>query len=321
MADPSTGAARFAEALFGGGGVEDKARIKQQMLYDQQDSGRAELDRKITQAMLERDKRTAQQSYPGAFQRQLGVDQQGGLDLSSFAIGGLVDNIGQAQQFDQRRRAEAALAAQEGISPANAILAALEGKPIQNVGIDSGHIIANRYDVAPTIDTTSLEDAKIAATNALAGERSAHAGLYGTQAAAGGFKPSAAKPGITRTDSDGTATYNVPGSKAIEQAKAVISDLIAGGGDPMGYTPASVARDFKDGEARLIAKREPNTVRMITGDGVRDIPLGGTPAPAVDPQKAAVLLQARDAIAKGKDRMAVMKRLAELGHGDLAEQL
>lgn len=180
------GAGQIMQALLGGGRVEQNAQLKQQMAYDQADGLRADLDHKITQAYLERDKRKAQQSYRDKFVAT-GMDPTMADMTANAAIGGLASNLHDVQQYDLTNQAHTALAADPNITAANAALAALHGQPISDVRIDDGNAITHQFGAAPTIAPTQEALAKIATEAARQRELGAHTGVYDAQAAAGGF--------------------------------------------------------------------------------------------------------------------------------------
>lgn len=354
MPNDFSGTRSLFGALGGGGQIAADAQAKQQMLYDRQDLGRATLDEKITQALLERDKRTAQQGYGGAYQRQLGIDEQGGIDLANLTIGG----AGKADDMQKIILRQKALMALQGmdLAPGNAELAALDGKPLQHLTTQGVNVIANRYGEAPVLDLTQLGEAQVGATNSLAHQRDAAADLSTVKAQAGGFAPRAGGGAVSGVTSTAPGHYNVGGNQAMKQAEAIIHDIQAQGGDPTGSTPRSIARDARDGIVDVPAGNPgAEAMRWITPTAVRDVPLPtsvaplpgsgnaaldhfghgapapldianvGVPVPAQAPalpdNAAGVLAEAQAAIAKGADPAQVRARLQKLGYGALAGSL
>lgn len=297
------GAADFARALLSGGAIESDAQLQRQMLYDRQDSGRAELDRKITEALLKRDTRTAQQGYAPALERTLGVDPQTGTDLATLSIGGLAKNIEQVQKYDLRNRALRALQDPElNLAPGNAELAALDGKPLQHVTTQGVNTIENRYSDMPALDLTELGQAQVRATDARAAASSAQANLANVKAAGGGFAPRAGGAGAATgggirvlpagsqnsTPTVERATYS---NKQVNEAKAVIRSMLGMGLDPTGYGTRQVADDLADDGEIQVAHRPANSLRFITPRGVQDLPLQApstAPVPAPVAQAAAI---------------------------------
>lgn len=267
MTDLNRGAAQFAQALFGGGAIEDEARRKEELRLLGVDDARAGLDRKITQAYLERDKRKALQDAEAKYVAA-GVDPLQAAVMAGAHIGGF-GNLEQAQRYEMRGRAEPALMA-EGVTPANAILGALAGKPLPAVDIQGGHVITGQFGDAPSIGQTGKEAAAEAANWAQAGYRNARAGLTNVQSAAGGWNPNTGGRG----GGPSMVQPGVYGNKPLREAAAVIDDAIAGGFDLTGFDPKAVAAEMKSsGSFKPLPKRGTDAIRIIRGGGVEVKPL------------------------------------------------
>lgn len=167
MANPlASGAEALFGALLGGGATEEAARQKEELRLRQVQLAEATLDDKMTDALLNRDKRKAQQDYRANLKASGFGD--GAADLvSNLLIGGHGAQIDDVQKYGMRDRAVPALEAQ-GFSPANAILAALDGKPLSEVDVDSGHIIRDRFSASPTVAPTEEMQSRAVENNAQA---------------------------------------------------------------------------------------------------------------------------------------------------------
>jgi hypothetical protein len=130
-------------ALLQGDEVESAAKAAAELQSMKVAGEHADTDRKITQAYLERDKRVAQKSYQTDMEAA-GLSPQAAKLLSSLAIGGHGSAIDNIQKYDMREDAVPALQA-EGVSPANAILAAMAGRPLDQVKVQGGQIIEDPY--------------------------------------------------------------------------------------------------------------------------------------------------------------------------------
>ena len=264
MADLNQAGRALGAALFGGEAIERAARQKEELRLLGVDSGRAELDRKITQAYLERDKRNAQQQYRTGLEANGYTPDMAEL-LSNAMIGGDA-NLEQVQKFDLRRRAEPALIA-SGLTPANAILGALQGKPIPAVDIDGGYEVRGQYGAAPTVSATPGELADIASTQALANQRNVRAGLLPGESAS----LVASRAPVAVVGAGGTYTGGAP--KAVKQAEAILADARS---DPeldlTGFDLEQVADTMRRTNRFTAPTRKgPNTIRFITADKVEEI--------------------------------------------------
>lgn len=250
----SAGTEDLFAALAGGGAAQEAAKLRQEASYLQTDSATAELDRKITQALLERDKRTAQQSYVSNFEAN-GVTSPVAALLSNAMIGGDA-NLEQAQKYDMRGRAETALAG-EGFTPANAILAALQGKPVEAIDTQGGQNIRGQYTAAPVIEDTAETLSKIVANQARAGASNASANLSNIKADAGGYAPSRR-------------------ATAIEDAAHILETMR---GDPdldlTGVDARMVADAIKRSGKYTPPLRKPGSIRVIQAERIDDIPVRG----------------------------------------------
>jgi len=251
----AAGTSDLFSALASGGRVQEAAKQKEELRLLQVNSEQAELDRKITQAMLERDKRKSQQEYAKNFEAT-GVAAPMAALLSGAMIGGDA-NLEQAQTYNLRSRAEGALGA-EGFTPANAILGALQGKPIEAIDTQGGQNIRGQFGANPVIEDTAETLSKIVANNARASSSAASADLYRTKADAGGFAP-------TRTR-----------TTAIEDAAAILNELRSEGKyDMTGVDAKMIADSIKRTGEYKPHLRKPGTLRIIQAGRVEDIPLRG----------------------------------------------
>lgn len=249
------GGADLMGALVSGGDVEEAARGKAYDALLGTQTREATLDSKITQALLQRDKRKAQQETE---QNLVGMGAPPALAKAAAdgEIGGLF-NIEQAQKFGLRQQLPGAFEA-EGISPANAIAGALQGKPIPKVTFGGGNQIVGALTGNPVVTPTDATAAAIAARQLTSG---AQARLSNVKADAGGWNPS-------------TGGHRRKGTQ-MENARAILDAV--GVNDPgaaMGYSP----RDVKEIQAAgldftpLRAAR-PGEMRFITPDGVSNVPM------------------------------------------------
>lgn len=177
-------------AALGGGGSN---------AYNRGMESAARTDMILRKAAEERDKALAREGRMEAL-RKAGVPEEKASLLNTLFNAG--DNPEQVSgyQLDTQKldlTNEAATAARGGnIDAANDLLTVLSGKPRERTAITGGMAYDAFKDPSQAMAVTPVGAADIAATGALARERSAgaqenlaHAALYGVQTAAGGWKP------------------------------------------------------------------------------------------------------------------------------------
>lgn len=254
------GGADLVGALMGGDQVEAAARAKIQSEAIRSQTAQATLDKKITDAFLARDKRKALQGAQAQYEA-MGDDPMVAALKASAHIGGF-GNIEQAQRFGLRDEAATALRGDPNFTPANAALAALNGKPVAGIDIDSGNIIRGQYGAAPTVTPTDETLGQIA-NRALTA--SAQARVSNVKADAGGWNP--------RTGG-GAGEAGRKGTQ-IERARAIIDAVSADGSNAaVGHSPRSVAKRIAAGLDVRMDETPAGSIRWITADGVRNIPMG-----------------------------------------------
>jgi hypothetical protein len=271
-----------AEALFGalagGDQIESMAKQKAQIALLTQQSAEQTLDKKITDALLARDKRKAQQSYQANFEAN-GVAPSTAALISNAMIGGDA-NLEQAQKFDLRARAEPALAA-EGFTPANAILGALAGKPVEGVKLVGGNRIDDIYSDSPTVTPTEAGLATIAATAAQANQRNAAANLSNVKAAAGGFAPERGKDGAGKGTTKKSGARGTLMERAYDLLEAARSDPTL---DVTGIDAKQVSDTIKRNGHWTPPKRQTGTVRLIRPGSITNTHAKGNQPASAEPR-------------------------------------
>lgn len=205
------GAFNLGAILAGGGRVREAAKTAEETRLIQRAALQAETDRKVDQAREEMLQRTgvegvANDTTMAPLVRALTLGKLG----SEFS--GATEGQLHQQQFDNRDAAVKAFIAGHA-DEGNAHLAGVASGPLQLTKVEDGNVIRNPYSVDGGVTPTEQGRANITAAQALAGERNAHAGLYDTQTAAGGFNPrtgaGAGKPGkFTAAPENMTADFD-----------------------------------------------------------------------------------------------------------------
>lgn len=200
---------------------------------------------------------------------------------------------------------DAADAARAGdIALLNNLSTVLSGRPRERTNIAGG--VAYDPYAAPdqALQVTPGGAADVAADQALAAERSAGAQenlsqalLYGTQAAAGGWKPSAGKAPPTQAEQEAKIAY------ILAEGTRLAKDR----GEQ--WAEAWMNEELRKAGMLVEPARGPQFQNVRGGSDT--VPAGGDP----------LLVQAQDAVARGADPGAVRQRLIDLGRADLAEQL
>lgn len=272
------GGADLFGALVGGQATQDRAQQVAQMRLLQTQTAEQTLDKKITDALLARDKRKAQQSYQTDLEAN-GFDPARAALLSNAMVGGDA-NLEQAQKFDLRARAEPALVDQ-GFTPANAILGALAGKPIQDVKVQGGQVIRDLYGDEPTLTPTDQGLASIAASAALANQRNASAELSNVKAAAGGFAPERGKDGAGKGGTKKSGARGTLMERAYDLLEAARTDPTL---DVTGIDAKLVSDTIKRSGHWTPPKRQSGQVRLIRPGSIANTNVKGNQPPSAEPR-------------------------------------
>jgi hypothetical protein len=275
------GARSLMGALLQGDEIESAAKSAAELQSMKVAGEHADTDRKITQAYLERDKRVAQKSYQTDMEAA-GLSPQAAKLLSSLAIGGHGSAIDNIQKYDMREDAVPALQA-EGVSPANAILAAMAGRPLDQVKVQGGQIIEDPYAQAPSIRPTEAHAAQAQASMARAGASAASADA--SRARADATRDRMANPGKYRAPG-GSGSRGGRGTER-ERAIEALRQAEADGYDVTGLDARDVLDSWKrTGDWKPRRKGEGGgEIRVIGARGTRDIP-SGRPAAKAAPTAA-----------------------------------
>ena len=172
-------------ALLGGDAVREKARQTEQMRLYQEQGAEATVDKKITEAFLERDKRKAQQSYEANLTPIMG--EQNARIAAGFAVGGDA-NLEQVQKFGLRAQIPGAMEA-DGVTHGNALVMALGNKLNPSISNVAGQNVRGLYGDAPTITDSDETLSKILAHEAQAGASNARARYTDMKTGAGAWNP------------------------------------------------------------------------------------------------------------------------------------
>jgi hypothetical protein len=179
----AAGGERLVAALLGGDDAQEAGRRSRQMQIYGEQSAVAGLDRKMTEALLERDKRAAQQAYQSNLEAVGNAPDSARL-LSSLMVGGNGAQIDDVQKYKLRGDALTSMLANPAqYTPENANLIALQGKPVENIDVDGDHVVMGKYGTEPVLDLTRLGETKVASTAAQKEQRLASADASEARAA------------------------------------------------------------------------------------------------------------------------------------------
>lgn len=200
-------------ALLGGDAVREKARQTEQMRLYQEQGAEATVDKKITEAFLERDKRKAQQSYEANLTPIMG--EQNARIAAGFAVGGDA-NLEQVQKFGLRAQIPGAMEA-DGVTHGNALVMALGNKLNPSISNVAGQNVRGLYGDAPTITDSDETLSKILAHEAQAGASNARARYTDMKTGAGAWNPNTGGSKAQKL-----TNYTVPSNAAMASVLDVV---------------------------------------------------------------------------------------------------
>lgn len=160
-------------ALLGGGQAEQAGHDREYSRLLGVQSQEAGLDKKITDALMERDLRKNKLAIPGAIDGAMPQVPPEVRALMSALVGAEQGADIQRVQQGAIRAQLPAMREEEGFSPANALASAYAPKPIENVKVQGGHILSALFGESPVVQATGETQSKIAENNAQAGAHEA----------------------------------------------------------------------------------------------------------------------------------------------------